>query len=111
MLNRFYAICNCCSCCCGAMHAHRAGTPMLISSGYVASVTGKDCVGCGACARICPFEALSVSDGIAHVDHEACMGCGVCVAACSKDALSLSLDPEKGMPLEMKDLLDTHATP
>jgi hypothetical protein len=36
MLGRFYAICNCCACCCGAMHAHRHGTPMLASSGYVA---------------------------------------------------------------------------
>jgi len=35
MLGRFYAICNCCACCCGAMHAHRNGTPMLAASGYV----------------------------------------------------------------------------
>lgn len=35
MLNRFYAICNCCSCCCGAMQAVRNGSPMIISSGYV----------------------------------------------------------------------------
>jgi hypothetical protein len=29
MLERFYAICNCCDCCCGAMQAHRHGVPML----------------------------------------------------------------------------------
>jgi len=29
MLGRFYAICNCCSCCCGAMEAQRNGTPMI----------------------------------------------------------------------------------
>jgi hypothetical protein len=32
MLDRFYAICNCCDCCCGAMQAQRSGTPMLASS-------------------------------------------------------------------------------
>ena len=39
MLGRFYAICNCCKCCCGAMQAHLNGVPMLASSGYVASRT------------------------------------------------------------------------
>ncbi|MEJ2210723.1 MAG: 4Fe-4S ferredoxin, partial [Anaerolineae bacterium] len=33
MLGRFYAICNCCSCCCGAMEAQRNGTPIISSSG------------------------------------------------------------------------------
>ena len=27
MLGRFYAICNCCECCCGALQAHRARHP------------------------------------------------------------------------------------
>ena len=49
MLGRFYAICNCCSCCCGAMQAHANGTPMLISSGYVAKVNEALCAGCGTC--------------------------------------------------------------
>ncbi len=43
MLNRFYAICNCCSCCCGAMNAWNNGTPMLASSGYVAVVDEELC--------------------------------------------------------------------
>ncbi|MBN1657525.1 MAG: 4Fe-4S ferredoxin, partial [Anaerolineae bacterium] len=43
MLNRFYAICNCCACCCGAMEAHQHGTPMLASSGYVAQVDSDLC--------------------------------------------------------------------
>jgi Pyruvate/2-oxoacid:ferredoxin oxidoreductase delta subunit len=105
MLGRFYAICNCCSCCCGAMEAHRAGTPMLASSGYVASVDEEACIACGACEQICPFDAISVADGIACVDREACMGCGVCAAACRQDAMALSREPAKGVPLEMGELL------
>jgi hypothetical protein len=49
MLDRFYAICNCCACCCGAMQAHRSGTPMLASSGYVSRVDEELCIGCGDC--------------------------------------------------------------
>ena len=100
MLDRFYAICNCCSCCCGAMTAQRRGTPMLISSGYVCQVDAERCAACGACAAICPFEAISV-DGHAEVDAEACMGCGVCVRACPEEALALVRDQLKPAPLEL----------
>lgn len=104
MLGRFYAICNCCACCCGAMHAHRNGTPMLASSGYVGRVDADLCVGCGVCADFCQFGALSVADGTAAVDAAACMGCGVCVPQCAQEALSLVRDPAKGEPLEICDL-------
>ena len=49
MLDRFYAICNCCECCCGAMQAQRNGVPMLASSGYVSRVDEDLCIGCGDC--------------------------------------------------------------
>ncbi len=38
MLGRFYAICNCCECCCGAMKTQKNGNPMLASSGYLAHI-------------------------------------------------------------------------
>lgn len=105
MLGRFYAICNCCACCCGAMHAWRHGTPMLASSGYVGRVAADLCVGCGICADFCQFGALSVSDGIAAVDITACMGCSVCVSKCAQGALSLVRDPTRGEPLEIRALI------
>ncbi|NIO71675.1 MAG: 4Fe-4S dicluster domain-containing protein [Anaerolineae bacterium] len=105
MLGRFYAICNCCACCCGAMHAWRHGTPMLASSGYVSRVAADLCVGCGICADFCQFGALSVSDGLVAVDTTACMGCGVCVSKCPEGALSLVRDPTKGEPLEIRALI------
>jgi ferredoxin len=104
MLGRFYAICNCCACCCGAMQAHRSGTPMLASSGYVSHVDADLCVGCGVCVDFCQFGALSVEDGAAVVDAAACMGCGVCVSQCAQGALALVRDPAKGEPLEFRDL-------
>jgi ferredoxin len=105
MLGRFYAICNCCSCCCGAMQAQRNGTMMIASSGCVAQVDVDLCAACGTCADWCQFTAISLDDGFAHVDDSACMGCGVCVAHCAQDAISLLQDPTKGEPLEIQKLI------
>ena len=111
MLGRFYAICNCCSCCCGAMQAHRNGTPMLASSGYISQVDADICSGCGTCVEFCQFSAISVKASVedgskAVVDTEACMGCGVCVSKCQRGAISLARDPHKGMPLEIVELAE-----
>jgi Pyruvate/2-oxoacid:ferredoxin oxidoreductase delta subunit len=109
MLGRFYAICNCCSCCCGAMQAWNRGTPMLASSGYVASLDPDLCAGCGTCAEFCQFEAIAMDNGHAVVDLAACMGCGVCVSKCPQEALSLLRDPSRGEPLEIQKLIEKAA--
>lgn len=105
MLGRFYAICNCCSCCCSAMQAHQHGTPILISSGYVAQVDASLCSACGQCVETCQFEALAVTNGTSAVELAACMGCGVCVSKCPEGALSLQLAPDRGQPLEIQKLM------
>lgn len=105
MLNRFYAICNCCSCCCGAMQAQRNGTPMLASSGYVCEVDEELCIACGECNDICPFGALSLGEFSANINEEKCMGCGICVSHCVQDALSLRRETSKGEPLEIVELM------
>jgi ferredoxin len=102
-LGRFYAICNCCSCCCGAMKAHAMGIPMLCSSGYLAQVDQDLCTKCGTCARKCQFKAIGFDKDGAFVREDRCMGCGVCTLSCPKDAITLRLAPEKGEPL----LVDT----
>jgi Pyruvate/2-oxoacid:ferredoxin oxidoreductase delta subunit len=104
VLQRFYAICNCCSCCCGAMQAHRSGTPMLASSGYIAQVDETKCIGCGLCEPFCQFHAIVIMDGINQVDTNVCMGCGICVSHCDQNAVELVLSPDKPLPLEMEKL-------
>jgi NAD-dependent dihydropyrimidine dehydrogenase PreA subunit len=104
MLDRFYAICNCCSCCCGAINAHRNGTPMLASSGYVSEVDYELCIGCGICSGFCQFDAIKLQDDLATVDFEKCMGCGVCSSKCEQGAIQLRLEPAKGEPLDICSL-------
>jgi NAD-dependent dihydropyrimidine dehydrogenase PreA subunit len=106
--DRFYAICNCCKCCCGGIEAMmKYGNPMIASSGFVAAVDEDACIGCGACEAACPFEAIHVN-GVAHVTWDACMGCGVCEGQCKTGAVTLVRDGAKGVPLDVS-LLQTEA--
>jgi len=106
MLDRFYAICNCCSCCCGAINSHRNGTPMLASSGYVSEVDQDICIGCGMCSGFCQFDAIDMIDGLANVNFEKCMGCGICASKCEQEAIRFRLEPAKGLPLDICALQD-----
>lgn len=106
MLGRYYAICNCCSCCCGAMKAHQNHIPMLASSGYVAQIDREFCLDCGTCHEYCQFSALGFDDHYTTmVNYELCMGCGVCVSKCPSDSISLRLEPTKGVPLVVSELM------
>lgn len=107
MLDRFYAICNCCKCCCGAMQVFRDGTPMLSSSGYICTVDMEACVGCGRCVQLCQFEAIvQQEDKSVVIDSEKCMGCGACISDCKPDALKLERDNSKAPPLEIHKLME-----
>lgn len=102
MLDRFYAICNCCKCCCGGIEVMvKYGNPMLASSGYVAQVDRDRCNYCGDCVEACPFGALSVEDELT-INWEKCMGCGVCLSRCSTEGIVLVRDERKGIPLDVR---------
>ena len=102
MDGRFYAICNCCSCCCAGIEAMvDYGSPIMASSGYVARLDELACSGCGTCVETCPFGALSMND-VAHVDWDSCMGCGACETQCPAECVELVRDEAKGMPLDVR---------
>jgi ferredoxin len=102
---RFYAICNCCKCCCFGIEAMVAyGTPMVASSGYVVKVDEMSCNACGACKTACPFGAIEMN-GVASVKRDKCMGCGVCTSQCSSGAMALVRDERKGIPLDVRALI------
>jgi ferredoxin len=103
MLNRFYAICNCCQCCCAGIEAMtKYGVPFMASSGYVAALDRDLCNQCGACVDACPFNALSTNDAGVERNWDKCMGCGVCVEKCPTQAMSLVRDEKKGLPLDVR---------
>jgi heterodisulfide reductase subunit A len=53
-------------------------------------VDEEKCVGCGACASICPFKAIEWSAfGEPKIIEAACEGCGICAAVCPVAAMQL----------------------
>ena len=83
--------------CCGTRsEAIRVGDYNGICDCSVAAATaGGDkgctygCLGYGACANVCPKNAITIHDGLARVDKRLCIGCGKCVAACPRRLIEL----------------------
>jgi RnfABCDGE-type electron transport complex B subunit len=47
------------------------------------------CMGLGTCVTVCPFNAMTIVNGLAVVDPEKCVGCGACVENCPRNVLTL----------------------
>ena len=47
------------------------------------------CVACGACAKVCPREAIRIHKGCFAVVNEACVGCGICAKTCPAGCIEL----------------------
>jgi NAD-dependent dihydropyrimidine dehydrogenase PreA subunit len=104
-LDRFFSICNCCKCCCAGIEGMvKYGSPLMVSSGYVAEVDEDECAACGTCVDLCPFDSASLNDSVAVVDWEKCLGYGVCEGQCPNDAASLRRDEAKGLSLDVRTL-------
>ena len=49
------------------------------------------CLGLGTCAKVCPFDAISMGpEGLPVVDEKKCTGCGTCERVCPKHIITLS---------------------
>lgn len=94
-------ICCCCSCCCAILSRVKklADPARLMQARYGISVDAAACVGCGACVRRCPMDALSLKGKRAEAAAERCIGCGLCLSVCPTRALKLlPLGPKKEPP-------------
>ncbi len=58
----------------------------------IAEVDMEKCSGCGICAPLCPYKAITIEhDGKrrAEINATLCKGCGVCAAECPSKAIDL----------------------
>jgi NADH-quinone oxidoreductase subunit F len=54
------------------------------------SVITENCVGCGACRRNCPVEAISGEKKMPHeINQDLCIKCGKCHTVCKFDAINV----------------------
>ncbi len=49
------------------------------------------CTGCRMCTEVCPHAVFALEDGKARIaDRDACMECGACARNCPAEAISVS---------------------
>lgn len=48
------------------------------------------CLGLGDCTRACNFDAIHLIDGLARVDYEKCVGCGACAKTCPRNIITMA---------------------
>ena len=53
------------------------------------------CLGYGDCMKVCPNDAISIDNGIAHIDPAKCVGCGMCVRACPNNIIKIIDDTSR----------------
>ena len=94
--NYFYVICNCCTCCCEALHNYKKFlSPQIVKSDFVEQTALNKCVNCGTCVEFCPFDARVVINERLVVNQSKCFGCGLCINKCPEKAIKLLKKTQK----------------
>ena len=53
----------------------------------MASVINDNCVMCGACADVCPVQAIKDAPAQKVINPEVCVDCGACIDECPNGAI------------------------
>ncbi|QEY23371.1 RnfABCDGE type electron transport complex subunit B [Neisseria animalis] len=65
-------------------------TPAKIQTKALAWIDESACIGCTACIRACPVDAIMGAHKLMHtVIRNECTGCGLCVAPCPVDCIHM----------------------
>lgn len=95
--------CNTCRVTCGLANFNEVN-PAKAALGIVGHFPGpgtyeiKFCDQCGACADVCPVEAIQETDGTYLIDAETCIGCSACVDECPNEVMMLH--PDSDVPIK-----------
>ena len=50
----------------------------------------NNCIGCGACVKVCPVNAIRLENKKSVIDGSKCIGCASCIAACRYSAIDVN---------------------
>lgn len=57
------------------------------------------CIGCGKCAKVCKFDAITIADNLSYIDFNKCKACGQCFFECPTGAIHVvNFTPKKIEP-------------
>jgi len=99
--------CNCCGHYCwnvGIIRRRKIPRDQLMAVYFIRETELAECTGCGACADICPVDAVKMVDDKPQVDPDWCIGCGVCALQCPADVISISRRLENQAPQDVTQL-------
>lgn len=99
--------CNCCGHYCwnvGIIRRRKIPRDQLMAVYFIRETELEECIGCGACAEICPVAAVKMIENKPRVDHDWCIGCGVCAIQCPTGVISIKRRLENRGPQDFAQL-------
>ena len=67
------------------------------------------CLGYGSCTKACKYGAISVKNGVAVVDENLCVGCMACAAVCPRQ-LIVPVEPDRNVVIACNSMAKGAAT-
>ena len=67
------------------------------------------CLGYGSCTKVCKYGAIKVVDGVAIVDEDLCVGCMACASVCPRN-LIVPVEPKRNVVIACASLAKGAAT-
>ena len=64
------------------------------------------CIGCMKCKKVCPHDAITVTNNLAKIDFDKCEGCGACAEVCPTGCMKQVVFPDIPEDVHPNDLID-----
>ena len=61
------------------------------------------CLGYGSCTKVCKYGAISVKNGVAVVDEDLCVGCMACAQVCPRKVIT-AVEPDRNVVIACNSL-------